>query len=121
MCISNDSYYLYILRMHWKHEGINLLPTHFEEYFEWSTLAFWAMRNGQYLNNSFVIGVSRLISSEKDRLISILESKLGLVSKLTMAGKRLAISDPILVIDKIRPYFHSSQLSRLVRVSPLRI
>jgi hypothetical protein len=31
--ISNDSYFLYILRMHWQHEGLHLLPTHFEEYF----------------------------------------------------------------------------------------
>lgn len=56
--VSHNSYYLYILRMHWQHEGLHFLPTHFEEYFEWITLAFWAMRNGQYAGNSFVIGIS---------------------------------------------------------------
>ena len=32
--LSHTSYYLYILRMHWYHEGIHLLPIHFEEYFD---------------------------------------------------------------------------------------
>lgn len=49
--ISHTSTFLYILRMHWKHEGLNFLPIHFEHYFAWITLAFWAMRNGQYLNH----------------------------------------------------------------------
>jgi hypothetical protein len=38
--VSLDSFYLYILRMHWQHEGLHLLPIHFEEYFDWVTLAF---------------------------------------------------------------------------------
>jgi len=73
------------------------------------------MRNGQYHNNSFVIGISRLDTSDKLRLITVLESQLGLKSKLTMGSKKLAISDPDRVIKHIKPYFHSSQLPRLER------
>lgn len=119
-CISNTSRFLYILRMHWYHEGLHLLPIHFEQYFTWITLAFWAMRNGQYSKNFFVIGVSRLNVEEQLRLIAVLRDKLGLESHITMGGfilKRLAISDPELVISQIRPYFHTSQLHRLVRKS----
>jgi hypothetical protein len=71
------------------------------------------MRNGQYDSKSFVIGISRLDSSEKLRLVAVLDSKLGLKSKLTMGGKKLAISNPDRVVEHIKPYFHSSQLSRL--------
>ena len=115
--VSLDSFYLYILRMHWQHDGLHLLPTHFEEYFDWITLAFWAMRNGQWLNNHFVIGVSRLDAGERQRLIDILQSKLGLDSKLVMGGKKLAISDPKRVVENISPHFHSSQLHRLTKMS----
>ncbi|MBC9708944.1 MAG: hypothetical protein H9W80_06820 [Enterococcus sp.] len=115
--VSLDSFYLYILRMHWQHEGLHLLPIHFEEYFDWITLAFWAMRNGQWTNNYFVIGVSRLNVSERQRLIDVLESKLGLSSKLIMGGKKLAISDPQRVVDNISPHFHGSQLYRLSKIS----
>lgn len=114
---SHNSFFLYILRMHWQHEGLHLLPTHFEEYFDWITLAFWAMRNGQYINNGFMIGVSRLDPAEQQRLIDVLQSKLGLQSRITMGGKRLLIANPELVIEHIRPFFHKSQLSRLVRKS----
>lgn len=70
------------------------------------------MRNGQYSKNVFIIGVSRL---EQLRLITILRSKLGLESYITMGGKRLAIKDPETVVKHITPFFHSSQLHRLVR------
>jgi len=103
--------------MHWQHEGLHLLPIHFEEYFDWITLAFWAMRNGQWTNNYFVIGVSRLNASERQRLIDVLQSKLGLSSKLIMGGKKLAISDPQRVVDNISPHFHGSQLHRLSKIS----
>jgi len=75
------------------------------------------MRSGQYLNNAFIIGVSRLDTAEKTRLITVLESKLGLKSYLTMGDNRLAITNPELVVRIIRPHFHESQLSRLERAS----
>ena len=75
------------------------------------------MRNGQWLNNHFVIGVSPLNSNERQRLITVLESKFCLDSKLVMGGKKLAISDPQRVVDHISRYFHSSQLHRLNKVS----
>lgn len=113
--VSRDSFYLYILRMHWYHEGLHFLPNHFEEYFDWITLAFWAMRSGQYLQDRFYIGVSRLNDAEKLRLINVLSSKLGLDSKLTMNGSRLSIRNSEVVVEHIRPFFHVSQLHRLNR------
>lgn len=108
-CLSHTSFFLYILRMHWYHEGLYFLPVHFEQYFSWITLAFWAMRSGQY---SFLIGISRLNTVEQ---LPVLKDKLGLESHITMSGKKLSISDPELVVNKIRPHFHASQLHRLVR------
>lgn len=75
------------------------------------------MRNGQYVNNGFIIGISRLDRTEQQRLINVLESKLGLQSRITMGGKRLSIANPELVVEHIRPFFHESQLPRLVRKS----
>lgn len=75
------------------------------------------MRNGQYTNNLFIIGISRLDRNEKLRLIAILQSKLGLESYVTMNGARLAIKDPQKVVDNITPFFHPSQLHRLVKIS----
>lgn len=67
------------------------------------------MRSGQY---SFLIGISRLNPVEQ---LPVLKDKLGLESHITMSGKKLSISDPELVVNKIRPHFHASQLHRLVR------
>lgn len=75
------------------------------------------MRNGQYTNNTFTIGISRLNAAEQQRLITVLQSKLGLESYTTKRGKMLSIRDPERVVRNIRPYFHSSQLSRLTRIS----
>lgn len=73
------------------------------------------MRNGGYVNNYFMIGISRLNGAEKERLIAVLQSKLCLESHITMGGRRLAIHNPELIVSKLRPYFHSSQLYRLER------
>jgi hypothetical protein len=75
------------------------------------------MRNGQWINNRFVIGVSPLDPAERQRLIVVLKSKLDLDSKLVMGSKKLAISDAQRVVDHISPYFHTSQLHRLNKVS----
>lgn len=73
------------------------------------------MRNGGYIGNYFCIGISRLNPEEQERLVNVLRSKLGLESHVTMGGKKLAIHNPVLVVQHIKPYFHASQLYRLVK------
>lgn len=89
------------------------LPLHFEEYFSWYTLAFWAMRSGQYSGNYFYIQVSMLSDADKAVLMSVLQAKCGLESRLTMNNTKLAISNPELVVSKLNPLVHSSQMYRL--------
>jgi hypothetical protein len=101
---------------HWNDEYLTTnLPLHFAHYFSWHTLAFWAMKSGKYSGNYFYIHVSRLAAQDKQLLITLLKSKCGLDSKLTMKGNKLAISNPTLVVDKLRPLFHESQLYRLAK------
>lgn len=73
------------------------------------------MRNGSWRGNTFLIQVSMLNSTEKELLITLLKNKLGLESYLTMSSKKLAISNPELIAQKLKPLFHSSQLHRLVK------
>lgn len=94
---------------HWHHEGLDtVLPYHFTDYFSWHTLAFC-----KYSGKYFYIQVSMLTDKDKQVLISALKDKCGLESRLTMNNTRLAISNPLSVVDKLRPLFHESQLYRL--------
>lgn len=103
----------YILWLHWNECGINVLPLHFADYFSIRTLAFWAMRNGQWTNNAFLIHVGRLNAEEKALLISLIKDKLGYESRLTMGNNKLAILDPAKLTAELKPFFHVSQLYRL--------
>lgn len=40
---------------------------------------------------------------DKEVLMTALKEKCGLDSKLTMKGTKLAISNPVLVVEKLRP------------------
>ena len=75
------------------------------------------MRNGQYKNNVFLIQVSMLTERDKEVLMLALKDKCGMSSRLTMKGTRLAITNPELVVAKLRPLFHTSQLHRLNKKS----
>jgi hypothetical protein len=102
---------------HWNDNTLQaILPHHFTHYFSWHTLAFMAMRSGKYSGNYFYIHVSLLKEQDKTVLMSALKEKCGLDSKLTMKGNKLAISNPTLVVSKLRPLFHASQLYRLDKV-----
>jgi hypothetical protein len=109
------SHMCYILWLHWNQVGIHLLPHHFEHYFSINTLASWAMRNGQRTGNVFMIHVSRLNDNEKALLISLIKDKLGYDSYLTMKGNKLSISSPDKLVKELTPFFHESQLYRLVK------
>ena len=74
------------------------------------------MRSGKYSGNYFYIHVSMLTDADKGVLMLALQQKCGLDSKVTMKGTRLAISNPTLVVSKLRPLFHESQLYRLEKV-----
>lgn len=103
------SFLCLIIYVHWKDITLKgILPSHFAEYFSIHTLAFIAMRNGQYLNNTFAIGISKLTLEDKILLMKLIESKLGYSSKLTMKDKRLAISNPESLVKELRPLFHKS-------------
>lgn len=99
----------------WYEEGVHLLPFHFAQYFSIHTLAFWAMRNGQWNGNTFLIHVGRLNEVEKQLLMSLIKDKLGYESKLTMKNTKLAISNPAKLVEELKPLFHESQLYRLVK------
>lgn len=100
---------------HWNDESLNgVLPHHFSHsqrssvlrtfgYFSLYTLAFWAMQSGKYSGNYFYIQVSMLEDFDKEVLMTALKEKCGLDSKLTMKGTKLAISNPVLVVEKLRP------------------
>jgi len=107
----------YILWLHWNDSDIHLLPNHFSEYFNIRTLATWAMRNGQWKGNAFIIHVNRLNESEKALLISLIKDKLGYDSHLTMKDTKLAISSPAKLVQELKPLFHDSQLHRLIKKS----
>lgn len=102
----------YIIWRYWNQMG-KILPSHFAEFFSIHTLAFWAMRNGQWKWNQFIIHVNRLNLEEKELLQLLIKEKLGYVSKLTMNGTKLAISNPEKLVKELRPLFHESQLYRL--------
>lgn len=53
---------------------------------------------------------------DKEVLMLALKQKYGLDSKVTMKGTKLAIHNPTLVVSKLRPLFHESQLYRLEKV-----
>lgn len=53
---------------------------------------------------------------DKEVLMTALKEKCGLDSKLTIKKTKLAISNPVLVVEKLRPLFHESQLYRLDKV-----
>jgi len=107
----------YILWLHWNEQGVNVFPLHFAHYFSIRTLAFWAMRNGQWTGNSFLIHVGGLNDSEKAELMSLIKNKLGFDSRLTMKMSKLAISNPSALVEQLKPFFHSSQMHRLEKRS----
>lgn len=113
--ISMSSEYLYILRQHWGHSDLtHFLPDHFEYYFSEFTMAFWVMRNGKWRSGVFQISVSRLNAEEVGRLISVLQTKLGVFSDTDKTGKVLYIRNTDVLFPLIRPHMHVSQLHRLV-------
>lgn len=61
------------------------------------------MQSGKYSGNYFYIQVSMLEDFDKEVLMTALKEKCGLDSKLTMKGTKLAISNPVLVVEKLRP------------------
>lgn len=75
------------------------------------------MRSGHLHGNQFLLGVSRLDSSEKARLIAVLDTKLSVKAKLIRHGNVLALQDGQRVVNHIRYYFHESQLHRLEKKS----
>lgn len=104
----------FILWLHWNESTINELPYHFAEYFSIKTLAFWAMRNGHWVGNTFIIVVgSRQNDFEKTLLMTLIKDKLGFDSHLIRDGKQLAIHNPEDLVFEMKPYFHSSQMHRL--------
>lgn len=105
----------YILWLHWNEVGIHVLPVHFAHFFSIHTLAFWAMRNGQWSGQLFYIHVGRLNDQEKALLIALIQDKLGYSSKLAMNGNKLAIDNPAKLVLELKPLFHYTQLHRLVK------
>lgn len=105
----------YLIWLHWNEEGIYRLPTHFAEYFSIYTLSFWAIRNGQWIGNYFYIYVNQLNNQEKELLISLIEDKLGFKSKLAKNNTILAIYNPEKLRELIKPYFHTTQINRLIK------
>jgi hypothetical protein len=73
------------------------------------------MRNGKFRYGVFQISVSRLNEAEINRLISILLSKLGVISDKDKVGNVLYIRNTEVLFPLIRPYMHDSQLYRLVK------
>lgn len=114
--ISKHSDYLYTLRQHWGHSALrHFLPDHFEYYFSAYTIAFWVMRNGKWMSGVFQISVFRLDAEEVTRLITILNSKLGVTAEASKNGNHLYIRNPDVLFPLIRPLMHASQLYRLDR------
>ena len=115
---SLPSHLCFVLWLHWNESTINMLPYHFAEYFSIHTLAFWAMRNGQWTGNTFNIVVgTRMSDFEKSLLMTLIKDKLGFDSHLIRHGKTLAIHNGNLVASHLKPYFHSSQMHRLEKSS----
>jgi len=123
--VSSSTRLCLILWCHWNDRYIEFLPLHFEYYFSVYTLAFWAMRNGQWTNKKFIIYVGRLSERDKKRLINIMQAKLGLESKLIRNGKILSITDGQRAVAIMYSIFHGTQKHRLekligYKLSPLK-
>lgn len=114
--VSSASKLCHIIWCHWNEDNIEFLPLHFEYYFSIYTLAFWAMRNGQWTNKKFIIYVGRLSENDKQRLIDVLKAKLGLESKLIRNGKMLSISDGQRAVGQMYSIFHGTQKHRLEKL-----
>lgn len=95
--------------------GYYKLPPHFEDHFNFITLAFWIMRNGQVLTpNSLRISTRSLCHTDILRLVSILHTLLGDVKISTNSKGEIRINGFLKFRDKLIPHMYPGAMHRLV-------
>lgn len=71
------------------------------------------MRSGQAAHNKFHLRIGRLPDQDKQRVIQVLDTKLGLKAKLIRNGSYLSFEDGAKVISLVGKLIHKSQMHRL--------
>jgi len=104
--------YVDYLHSEWVDNGQLILPWHFETFFTWKTLAFWAMRTGKLDSTSLHLSVVTLCMEDKLRLLALIQG-LGLVAKLSKDGNYIAIRNFSAWQHNMIPHFHESVLYRV--------